>query len=98
MLPAPRPELYRFFAARSHRRGLYVAVAAFFAVAGELILPLLRQSPRIRPCVLRRNLVFYGCVGVLALFAARRVVARDLRVLATRPWFTLRWCRWRWWP
>jgi membrane protease YdiL (CAAX protease family) len=28
-------------------------------------------------------------VGILALLAARKVVGRDLRVLATRPWFTL---------
>jgi membrane protease YdiL (CAAX protease family) len=35
------------------------------------------------------NLLFYGSVGILAVIAARRVIARDLRVLATRPWFTL---------
>jgi membrane protease YdiL (CAAX protease family) len=35
------------------------------------------------------NLLFYGSVGILALLAARRVMARDLKVLATRPWFTL---------
>jgi hypothetical protein len=35
------------------------------------------------------NLLFYASVGILALLAARRVVGRDLRVLATRPWFTL---------
>jgi len=35
------------------------------------------------------NLLFYAVVGILAVVAARRVVGRDLRVLATRPWFTL---------
>jgi hypothetical protein len=35
------------------------------------------------------NLLFYASVGILALLAARRVVGRDLKVLATRPWFTL---------
>jgi membrane protease YdiL (CAAX protease family) len=70
--------------------GLYVAVAAFFALAGELLLPLLRQvapSPAVASYAV--NLIFYGSIGTLALLAARRVVARDLRVLATRPWFTL---------
>ncbi|HEU4666243.1 MAG TPA: CPBP family intramembrane glutamic endopeptidase, partial [Arthrobacter sp.] len=34
-------------------------------------------------------LLFYASVGILALLAARKVVGRDLLVLATRPWFTL---------
>ena len=67
-----------------------MAVAAFFAVAGELLVPFLRQlAPSPAVASYGVNLVFYGCIGILALFAARRVVARDLRVLATRPWFTL---------
>jgi hypothetical protein len=70
--------------------GLYVAVAAFFALAGELLLPLLRQvAPSPAVASYGVNLIFYGSIGTLALLAARRVVARDLRVLATRPWFTL---------
>ena len=69
--------------------GLYVAVAALFAVAGSLLQPLLLQlSPDPTIGVYSVNLLFYGGVGVLALAAARRVVSRDLRVLATRPWFT----------
>ena len=88
--PAPRPEFYRFSALDFTTVGLYVAVAAFFAVAGELLLPLLQQlAPSPAAASYGVNLVFYGCLGALALFAARRVVARDLRVLATRPWFTL---------
>jgi len=35
------------------------------------------------------NLLFYASVGILAFVAARKVVVRDLKVLATRPWFTL---------
>jgi membrane protease YdiL (CAAX protease family) len=88
--PAPQPELYRFSGLDFGTISLYVAVAAFFALAGELLLPLLRQvapSPAVASYSI--NLVFYGSIGTLALFAARRVVARDLRVLATRPWFTL---------
>jgi membrane protease YdiL (CAAX protease family) len=88
-LPAPRPELYRFSALDFTAVGLYVAIAAFFAVAGELILPLLLQlAPTPAVASYGVNLLFYGCVGVLALFAAGRVVVRDLKVLATRPWFT----------
>jgi membrane protease YdiL (CAAX protease family) len=88
--PAPQPELYRFSVLDFGTIGLYVAVAAFFALAGELLLPLLRQvapSPAVASYAV--NLIFYGRIGTLALLAARRVVARDLRVLATRPWFTL---------
>ena len=88
--PAPQPELYRFTGLDFGTVGLYVAVAAFFALAGELLLPFLRQlAPSPAVASYGVNLVFYGSVGTLALFAARRVVARDLRVLATRPWFTL---------
>lgn len=83
--PAPRPELYRFSALDYTTVGLYVAVAALFAVAG----PLLQPSPDPTVAVYSVNLLFYGGVGILAVAAARRVASRDLRVLATRPWFTL---------
>jgi hypothetical protein len=67
-----------------------VAVAAFFAAAGDLLAPLLLQiSPNPAVASYSVNLVFYGTIGLLALAAARHVAARDLRVLATRPWFTL---------
>jgi membrane protease YdiL (CAAX protease family) len=88
-LPAPRPDLYRFSPLDFTTVALYVAIAIFFAVAGELLLPLLQLiAPTPAVASYGVNLVFYGCVGILALFAARKVVARDLRVLATRPWFT----------
>jgi membrane protease YdiL (CAAX protease family) len=88
--PAPQPELYRFSPLDYTTVGLYVAVAALFAVAGALLQPLLLQlSPNPAVAVYSVNLLFYGGVGILALAAARRVVTRDLRVLATRPWFTL---------
>ena len=35
------------------------------------------------------NLGIYAVVFVAALLAARRYVARDLRILGTRPWFTI---------
>lgn len=89
-LPAPRPDLYQFSPLDFTTVALYVAIAAFFAVAGELLLPLLRLLvPTPAAASYAVNLAFYGCVGILAVLAARQVVARDLKVLATRPWFTL---------
>lgn len=88
--PAPQPELYRFSGLDFAAAGLYVAVAGFFAVAGDLLAPLLLQfSPNPAVASYAVNLIFYGTIGLLALAAARRVVRRDLRVLATRPWFTV---------
>ncbi|MDR6414996.1 lysostaphin resistance A-like protein [Pseudarthrobacter sulfonivorans] len=88
--PAPQPELYRISALDFTAVGLYVAAAGLFAVAGELLAPFLRQlAPSPAAASYGVNLLFYGSVGILAVIAARRVVARDLRVLATRPWFTL---------
>ncbi|MHC6593082.1 lysostaphin resistance A-like protein [Arthrobacter sp. C152] len=87
--PAPQPQLYRFSPMDGATLGLYVAIAAFFAVAGDLVAPLLRQvAPSPAAASYAVNLLFYASVGILALVAARKVVARDLRVLATRPWFT----------
>ena len=88
--PAPHPILYRNSPMDFATHAPYVAIAGFFAVAGELLTPFLRQvAPTPAAASYAINLLFYGSVGVLALIAARRVVARDLRVLATRPWFTL---------
>ncbi|MET1156774.1 CPBP family glutamic-type intramembrane protease, partial [Arthrobacter sp.] len=88
--PAPRPELYRFSRLDYITAGLYVAVAAFFAVAGGLLVPLMLQlSPNPAVASYSVNLIFYGSIGILALAAVRRVAERDLRVLATRPWFTM---------
>ncbi len=89
-LPAPRPELYVFSRLDYATAGLYVGVSAFFAVASGLLAPLLLQlSPNPAVASYATNLAFYGVIGLLALAAARRVARRDLRVLATRPWFTL---------
>ncbi|HET8878781.1 MAG TPA: CPBP family intramembrane glutamic endopeptidase [Arthrobacter sp.] len=89
-LPAPRPDLYAFSRLDFATAGIYVAVAAFFATAADLLAPIvLRLSPNPAVASYAINLVFYGVIGLLALAAARRVAWRDLRVLATRPWFTL---------
>ena len=88
--PPPRPELYRFSRLDVTAAGLYVAVAAFFTVAGQLLAPLMLQishNPAVASYAV--NLLFYGTVGVLAVAAARKIAGRDLRVLATRPWFTV---------
>ena len=88
--PPPRPELYRFSRLDLTAAGLYVAVAAFFTVAGQLLAPLMLQishNPAVASYAV--NLLFYGTVGVLAVAAARKIAVRDLRVLATRPWFTV---------
>ena len=88
--PAPQPQLYRFSPMDGATLCLYVAIAAFFAVAGDLMAPLLRQiAPSPAAASYAVNLLFYASVGILALLAARKVVVRDLKVLATRPWFTL---------
>ena len=87
--PAPQPELYQFSPLDFITVGLYVAVAGLFAVAGSLLEPLLLQiSPNPAVASYAVNLIFYATVGALALTAARHVAVRDLRVLATRPWFT----------
>ncbi|UUL77275.1 CPBP family intramembrane metalloprotease [Pseudarthrobacter sp. Fe7] len=88
--PAPQPQLYRFSPMDLATLGLYVAIAGFFAVAGDVLAPLLRQlAPSPAAASYAVNLLFYASVGILALLASRKVVARDLKVLATRPWFTL---------
>lgn len=88
--PPPAPELYRFNILDFTTLGLYVAVAALFTLAGSLVLPLLMELvPTPAAASYAVNLFFYGVVGTAALFAARKVVVRDLLVLGTRPWFTL---------
>lgn len=84
--PAP-PELQRVSPLDLTALGLYIAA---FALAGELLLPLLEQvSPSPAVATYFVNLISSVCVGTVAFLAARRIVARDLRILGTRPWFTL---------
>jgi uncharacterized protein len=88
--PAPQPQLYKFSPLDGIAVVLYVALAGFFTVAGELLAPFLRQvAPTPAAASYAVNLLFYASVGILAIAAARRVIWRDLKVLATRPWFTL---------
>jgi uncharacterized protein len=88
--PAPQPQLYRFSPLDFIAVVLYVGLAGFFVLAGPLLAPVLRLvAPTPAAASYAMNLLFYAVVGILAVVAARRVVGRDLRVLATRPWFTL---------
>lgn len=90
LAPAPQPQLYRFSAMDLATLCLYVAIAGFFAAAGDLVAPFLRQiAPSPAAASYAVNLLFYASVGILALLAARKVVLHDLKILATRPWFTL---------
>lgn len=84
--PAP-PQLQRVSSLDLTALGLYIAM---FALAGELLLPLLEQvSPSPAVATYFVNLISSICVGTVAFLAARHIVARDLRILGTRPWFTL---------
>ncbi|WP_461164680.1 lysostaphin resistance A-like protein [Arthrobacter sp. R4-81] len=84
--PAP-PELQRVSSLDLTALGLYITL---FALASDLLLPLLEQvSPSPAIATYSVNLLSYACVGIVAFLAARRIVARDLRILGTRPWFTL---------
>jgi membrane protease YdiL (CAAX protease family) len=88
--PAPQPQLYRFSPLDFIAVVLYVGLAGFFVLAGPLLAPVLRLvAPTPAAASYAMNLLFYAVVGILAVVAARRVVGRDVRVLATRPWFTL---------
>jgi membrane protease YdiL (CAAX protease family) len=82
--------MYRFSRLDYSAVGAYVAIGVVFGIAGEVLAPFLRSLvPSAAAASYAVNLLFYASVGILALLAARKVVRRDLQVLATRPWFTL---------
>lgn len=82
--------MYRFSPLDYSAVGAYVAIGVVFGIAGEVLAPFLRSLvPSAAAASYAVNLLFYASVGILALLAARKVVRRDLQVLATRPWFTL---------
>ncbi|WP_426299539.1 CPBP family intramembrane glutamic endopeptidase [Arthrobacter sp. R-11] len=88
-IPAPG-RLYAFNGLDAVASGLYLGLMLFAAFAGALLAPLL-QSLRATQAAASYavNLAFYASVGIFAFLAARRVLSRDTRILATRPWFTL---------
>ena len=86
----PPGRLYGFNGLDAVAAGLYLGLMLFAAFAGTLLAPLLQgMLPTQAAASYAVNLVFYASVGIFALLAARHVVARDTRILATRPWFTL---------
>ncbi|OFI37254.1 abortive infection protein [Arthrobacter sp. SW1] len=86
----PPGRLYRFTGLDAVAAGLYLGLMFFAAFAGQLIAPLLSEiMPTQAAASYAVNLVFYSSIGIFALVAAWSVLARDTRILATRPWFTL---------
>ncbi|MEV7606321.1 CPBP family intramembrane glutamic endopeptidase [Paenarthrobacter sp. NPDC089322] len=82
--------LYRFTALDAVAVGAYVGFTALFAFAGESVVRLMLEVfPEPATASYAVNAVFYAAVGVFAFLSAWRVVGRDLRILGTRPWFTL---------
>ncbi len=86
----PAGRLYRFTGLDAAAFGLYVALAAVLSLATAPVTAMAEQIfPDPATAVFAINLAFYASVGLVAVTAARRVIRRDLLILATRPWFTL---------
>lgn len=86
----PAGRLYRFSGLDAAAAGAYLAITVLFVIVGDLLAPLLlRVFPDPASASFAVNLAFYLVVGAFAFAAARGVVGRDLRILGTRPWFTL---------
>ncbi|TVU62437.1 CPBP family intramembrane metalloprotease [Paenarthrobacter nitroguajacolicus] len=82
--------LYRFTALDAIAVIAYLGFTAYFTLAGETVERLMLQlfaNPATASYAV--NAVFYVGVGIFALASAWRVAGRDLKILGTRPWFTL---------
>lgn len=82
--------LYRFTALDAIAVAAYLGFTAYFTLAGETVERLMLQlfaNPATASYAV--NAVFYVGVGIFALASAWRVAGRDLKILGTRPWFTL---------
>jgi membrane protease YdiL (CAAX protease family) len=82
--------LYRFSALDAVAVAVYLGFTAYFTLAGEgverLMLQLFADPATASYAV---NAIFYAGVGIFAVASTWRVAGRDLRILGTRPWFTL---------
>ncbi|MFW0772795.1 lysostaphin resistance A-like protein [Paenarthrobacter nitroguajacolicus] len=82
--------LYRFTALDAIAVAIYFGFTAYFLTSGQalerLMLDLFIDPATASYAV---NAIFYVGVGIFAVASAWRVVGRDLRILGTRPWFTL---------
>lgn len=86
----PAGRLYRFTGLDIAAFGLYVSLAAVLSLATAPVTAFVQHIfPDPATAVFAINLAFYASVGLFAAAAAWRVIARDLLILATRPWFTL---------
>ncbi|SEI40940.1 hypothetical protein SAMN04487917_101123 [Arthrobacter sp. yr096] len=82
--------LYRFSALDAIAVAAYLGFTAYFTLDGEgverLMLQLFADPATASYAV---NAIFYAGVGIFAVASAWHVAGRDLRILGTRPWFTL---------
>ena len=82
--------LYRFNALDAVAVVAYLGFTIYFTFAGESVERMMLQlfsDPATASYAV--NAVFYAAVGVFALASAWRIVGRDVKILGTRPWFTL---------
>ncbi|YCH07607.1 lysostaphin resistance A-like protein [Arthrobacter sp. alpha11c] len=85
-----RARLYRFNALDAVAVAAYLGFTIYFTFAGESVERMMLQlfsDPATASYAV--NAVFYAAVGVFALASAWRIVGRDVKILGTRPWFTL---------
>ncbi|BCW07809.1 CPBP family intramembrane glutamic endopeptidase [Arthrobacter sp. NtRootA1] len=85
-----RARLYRFNALDAVAVAAYVGFTVYFTFAGESVERMMLQlfsDPATASYAV--NALFYAAVGVFALASAWRIVGRDVKILGTRPWFTL---------
>ena len=82
--------LYRFNALDAVAVAAYVGFTVYFTFAGESVERMMLQffsDPATASYAV--NALFYAAVGFFALASAWRIVGRDVKILGTRPWFTL---------
>ncbi|BCW46767.1 CPBP family intramembrane glutamic endopeptidase [Arthrobacter sp. StoSoilB5] len=85
-----RARLYRFNAPDAVAIAAYLGFTVYFTFAGESVERMMLQLfPDPATASYAVNAVFYAAVGIFALASAWRVAGRDLKILGTRPWFTL---------
>lgn len=85
-----RARLYRFNALDAVAVAAYLGFTIYFTFAGDSVERTMLQlfsDPATASYAV--NAVFYAAVGVFALASAWRIVGRDVKILGTRPWFTL---------
>ncbi|QQQ61709.1 CPBP family intramembrane glutamic endopeptidase [Paenarthrobacter ureafaciens] len=82
--------LYRFNALDAAAVASYVGFTLYFTFFGASVERLMLQLfPEPATASYAVNAVFYAAVGLFAVASAWRVAGRDLKILGTRPWFTL---------